>query len=88
MNLEFLKEVAVPTVVGICVVVGYITKKWVKDVDNKYIPTICTALGVAVCLWLNAWNMTPEVMLQGAVSGLASTGLHQLVAQYLNKTDE
>ena len=40
-DLGFLTEFMVPVIVGICLCVGYVVKKWIKDVDNKYIPTIC-----------------------------------------------
>ena len=39
--MEFLNEYMMPVVLGICLVVGYIIKKWVDDVDNKYIPSRC-----------------------------------------------
>ena len=61
------------------------TKKWVKDVDNKYIPTICALLGVIIAAWIQGWMLTPEVVLSGLISGLASTGLHQVFKQYLEK---
>ena len=32
-----------PVVVGICLCTGFIVKKWVRDVDNKYIPTIAVS---------------------------------------------
>ena len=37
-----------------------IIKKWIKDVDNKYIPTICAILGVIISLWVNNIVPTPE----------------------------
>lgn len=39
-DLGFLTEFMVPVIVGICLCIGYVVKKWIKDVDNKYIPTI------------------------------------------------
>ena len=85
MDLSFLSEYLVLVIVGICLCIGYIVKKWVKDVDNKFIPTICAALGVFLAIWLNRWSVTPAIILSGLLSGLASTGLHQLFVQYLNK---
>lgn len=83
--MEFLNEYMMPVVVGVCLVVGYIVKKWVSDVDNKWIPTIVTILGVAMATWINEWSITPVIVLSGAVSGLASTGLHQLFTQFIEK---
>ena len=81
MGIEFLTEYMIPVIIGICLIVGYIVKHWVKDVDNKIIPTLCAALGVAVAFWINWGNITPEVVLMGLASGLASTGLHQAFKQ-------
>ena len=88
VNLDFLTEYMVPVIVGICLCVGYVIKKWVKDVDNKYIPTMCAILGVILALWISGWKVTPAVLLSGFVSGLASTGLHQLFKQLIDKTEE
>ena len=35
----------IPTVVVACLVLGYILKQWIKDLDNKYIPTILAVVG-------------------------------------------
>ena len=47
-DLGFLADFMIPVIVGICLCVGYVIKKWVKDVDNKYIPTVCALLGSAI----------------------------------------
>lgn len=88
VNLDFLTEYMVPVIVGICLCVGYVIKKWVKDVDNKYIPTMCAILGVILALWISGWKVTPAVLLSGLASGLASTGLHQLFKQLIDRTEE
>ena len=82
--MEFLNDYMIPVIVGICLMVGYIVKHWIKDVDNKIIPTLCAVLGVLVALWMNWGNITPEVVLSGLTSGLASTGLHQAFTQLIN----
>ena len=87
-DLGFLTEFMVPVIVGICLCVGYVVKKWIKDVDNKHIPTICTILGVFLAVWMNDWSISPAIILSGLVSGLASTGLHQLFKQYINKEEK
>lgn len=86
--MEFLNDFMIPVIVGICMVVGYIVKHWIKDVDNKIIPTLCAILGGLLALWMNWGNITPEVVLGGLVSGLASTGLHQAFTQLINKKSE
>lgn len=82
-KLEFLNEFMLPVVVGICLCTGFIVKKWVRDVDNKYIPTIVAVLGVVTASWISGWVFTPQVVLSGLISGLASTGMHQLLKQYI-----
>lgn len=86
--MEFLNEFMLPVVLGICLCVGYIVKKWVSDVDNKYIPTIVTVLGVVLSLWISGWKITPDVILSGMISGLASTGMHQLFKQFIGTHEE
>lgn len=72
-------------IVGLCLLTGYIIKKWVKDVDNKYIPTLVTGLGIALAVWMHWGNVNAQVILGGGLSGLASTGMHQLLKQWLDK---
>ena len=86
--MEFLNEYMMPVVLGICLVVGYIIKKWVNDVDNKYIPTIVTVLGVILAIWFNDWTVTPEIVLSGLVTGASSTGMHQLVTQFIERNNK
>lgn len=83
--MEFLNEYMIPVIMGICLVVGYVVKHWVKDVDNKIIPTLCAVLGVAIAIWMNWPTVTPEVLLSGMASGLASTGLHQAFRQLVGE---
>lgn len=83
--MDFLSEYMLPVVLGVCLCVGYVVKMWIKDVDNKYIPTIVAVLGIFLSAWISSWSITPDVILSGLVSGLASTGLHQLFKQYIDK---
>ncbi len=84
MDITFIQEFMVPVIVGICLCIGFIVKKWVKDIDNKYIPTICGVLGILLAAWINS-GLTPVILLQGLFSGLASTGLHQAFKQLINE---
>lgn len=76
MDLNFITEMYMPIILVACLLVGYITKKWINDVDNKYIPTIVFILG-AVLGCVVTHSVTIDVIVAGAASGLASTGLHQ-----------
>ena len=81
MDISFLTEYMVPVIMGLCLCVGFIVKKWVADVDNKYIPTICAVLGVTLAIWMSWPTIDASVILSGFVSGLGATGIDQLVKQ-------
>lgn len=81
--MEFLNDFMLPVVLGICLCAGYIMKQWINDLNNKYIPTIVAVLGIVLSAWISKWNVTPEVILSGLVSGLASTGMHQMFKQFI-----
>jgi Na+-driven multidrug efflux pump len=76
--MDILGQYTVAIIVAFCLAVGYILKKWVKDVDNKLIPTAVALIGVFLNIWMNGWTVTPEIILAGIASGLASTGAFEL----------
>lgn len=85
-DLSFLTNYAVPIIVGICLCIGYVLKNIVTtDVVNKYIPAIMGVLGVILNVWMNNMAFTPEILLGGLVSGLASTGLYEAFKNFLKK---
>lgn len=87
--MEFLNDYLVLVVVGICLCVGYVLKHLIPtEAINRYIPLIMAVLGVALNLWLNGFAFTPEILLGGLASGLASTGMHQLFKQFIEKDGE
>lgn len=76
---------SVPLIVGICVCVGYIVKNVIHTKKvNKYIPLIMGVLGVIINVWLNL-NFTPQILLEGLVSGLSSTGFYETFKQLITK---
>lgn len=79
--MDILNAYVIPEVVALCLVLGFIIKQWVKDVDNKWIPTIVAVVGIGCAVILNGFTIGAVV--GGAVSGLASTGLHQLFKQWM-----
>lgn len=82
--MEMLNNYLVPVIVALCLIVGYVIKHWIKDADNKIIPTVVTVVGVVTAVAMNWGNITTEVIVGGALSGLASTGLHQLFKQWID----
>lgn len=82
--MEFLNDYLVLIVVGICLCVGYVLKNMVpSEKVNKFIPLTMVVLGTAINVWLNGFAFTPEILLAGMISGLASTGMHQLFKQFI-----
>ena len=79
MNLDFIIEMYIPLVMAACLVVGFILKKWCPA-DNKWIPTILVILG-AVLGCAAGGGISLAYIVAGAVTGLASTGLHQVFKQ-------
>ena len=84
-DLSFLTGYAVPMIFGICLCVGYILKHLVTEEKvNRFIPLIMGVVGVVINIWINGM-FTPQVLLGGLFSGLASTGMHQLFKQLIYK---
>jgi len=69
----------IPLVVLGCLTVGFVLKQsnFLKDKYNQYIPLILAVVGIFLSLWIDNWQITPSNVIYGAISGLASTGLHQ-----------
>lgn len=86
--MEFLARYVVLVVLGICLCLGYIIKHSISFIPNKYIPLIMGVAGVILNLWINGWEFTPEILLGGLASGLASTGTHELVRNLLLKNGQ
>lgn len=87
--MEFLNDYLILIVVGICLCVGYVLKNVVPSKKvNRFIPLIMAVLGIFINIWLNGFSITPEIMLGGMVSGLASTGMHQIFKQFIGGGSE
>lgn len=84
--MEFLNEYINIITMGVCLGVGYILKNLIpSDKINKFIPLIMGVLGVIILLWVNGFSFTPQVLLGGLVSGLASTGMYEAFHQFIKK---
>lgn len=80
--MDFLTQYYIPIVLVACLVVGYLMKQFMPT-DNKWIPLTVTILG-AVLGCIASKGISLEAVVAGAVSGLASTGLHQLFKQFID----
>jgi hypothetical protein len=83
--MEILTQYVVLVVVAICFGVGYVIKNSLSFIPNKYIPLIMAVLGIILNVWLNGWVFTPEILLGGLASGLASTGAFEAVKNLTKK---
>ncbi len=87
MEMNFT-QYYIPIVVFACLIVGYCIKhiKWLDAVSNDYIPTILAVLGAVLgCV---AKGISLESVVFGALSGLASTGLHQMFTRLIESGDK
>lgn len=88
MDLSFITDYYVPVVLIACLIVGYCIKhiKKLDVVANEYIPSILAILGAVLCCMANT-SISLENIVYGALSGLASTGMHQMFSQIINKEE-
>lgn len=88
MDLTALLDYVSLVIVGICLCVGYILKNIVpSDTVNRFIPLIMGVIGLALNVWMMG-ALTPDVILGGLFSGLASTGLYEAFVNLIKKTDK
>lgn len=83
MDFSFIEEMYMPLVMVLCLIVGYVLKIWIKDADNKFIPTILVLLGAAAAC-LSNMSISLQVIVSGAVSGLASIGLSRVFSEFIS----
>lgn len=79
MDLSQLGESAqymVPLIILFCMCIGYVIKTSLDFIENKYIPLIMVSIGIVLNIWINK-QVTAEIVVAGALSGLASVGTHQ-----------
>lgn len=84
MDFGFLTDYFIPIVVVACLIVGYIIKKSLDFIPNKFIPLILTVCGMVLAC-VASQNITLQIVVHGAFSGLASTGLHQVFTQIIEQ---
>lgn len=77
--MEFITQYVVVIVLAICLCLGYIIKHSISFIPNKYIPLIMAITGVVLNVWISGWQFSPEILLGGLASGLASTGSYELI---------
>jgi len=72
---------------AICFGLGYVIKQSLSFIPNKYIPLIMAVIGVGLNIWINR-AFTPQILLGGLASGLASTGAFELIRNITSGKDK
>ena len=86
MNINFLFDYINPLILGICLMVGFVLKEAFDKFPNKYIPLAALCMGTIISILINfSSGINAEVILGGMISGLASTGLYEMLRNLLNK---
>lgn len=87
MNFDILAQMYIPNIMIFCLCVGYILKHWIKDVDNKFIPSVLAIIGAATAC-ISEQSISLDLVTSGMLTGLASTGLHQMFKQIIENEGE
>lgn len=84
-DLTFLMEFIDPITLGICLCVGFALKyaKIFEKFGNQYIPLSMLILGCIIGIITHIGNINAAVVLGGMISGLASTGLYEMMRNLL-----
>ncbi|MFA4033066.1 phage holin family protein [Blautia stercoris] len=87
MDINFLLNDINPLILGICLLVGYVLKTAFDKFPNKYIPLSALMLGTIIAITINLkTGISAEIVLSGMISGLASTGLYEMLRNLLEKS--
>ena len=65
---------------------GFLVKHAVPAVPNRFIPVFCAVIGLGVNIWINL-SFTPEVLVTGLVSGVAATGMFEMVRNLIGGSE-
>ena len=87
IDVSFLLEYIDVITLGICICVGFALKyaKIFEKLGNHYIPLSMLTLGCIINIITHIGNVNASVVLGGMVSGLASTGLYEMIRNLINK---
>lgn len=84
-DLTFLLEYLNPVILGICLCTGYALKNAFDWFDNRYIPLSALTMGAIISILVNYPGINAQVILGGMISGLASTGLYEMLHNLIDK---
>lgn len=88
-DISFLLDFIDPIILGICLAMGYALKNAFEKFPNKFIPLTAMCVGLILSIVLNLHSgITAEIILGGMISGLASTGLYEMLRNLINKEEK
>lgn len=87
MDINFLLDYVNLVTLGICLCIGFALKyaKLFDWLGNQYIPLSMLVLGTIINVVVNWPGINAQVILGGMISGLASTGLYEMMRNLLDK---
>lgn len=86
MDINFLFDYINPLILGICLLVGFVLKTAFDWFPNKYIPLAALSMGTIIAILINLQTgINAEIILGGMISGLASTGLYEMLRNLIAK---
>lgn len=86
-DLTQISSFMVPSIVILCLCVGYIVKNLIpSEAVDRFIPLIVAVVGLVAAIATSVASgaaITVDVVVAGLVSGLSSTGINQAFKQLL-----
>lgn len=84
-DLSFLLDYIDLVTLGICLCMGFALKhaELFEKFGNQYIPLTMLGIGTLIAILTHLGNVNAAVILGGMISGLASTGLHEMLRNLL-----
>jgi len=84
--MEILQQYVVVITAAFSLVVVQIVKPFLPEaVQTKFLPAFAAILGLAFNIFVANFEITPLVIVEGLVSGLAGTGLYEIIKDIANK---
>lgn len=83
VDLNLIQTLISPIIVIACVTLGYLIKTSKNKILNSFIPIILALTGALCNVWYTG-NLEFQIILGGAISGLAATGVYEGFTNMLN----
>lgn len=85
-DLNFLLDYINVVTLGICLCIGFVLKeaKIFERFGNHYIPVVMLVIGTLINI-ISFRSMESNILLGGMISGLASTGLYEMLRNLIHK---